>query len=230
MFSNTPRNVYPYQYRAVVVDNNDPEKLGRVRLKIPEVFGLELVSDWASPAVGIVGPDGQRDKGDFHIPNIGDSVWCRFESGNPNYPIWTGVWYSKATKPPKLALGTEDDTVMNVNHATGTAKDPYAAKYPYNHVLKTLAGHVIEIDDTPGEERIKVFHGKSTFIDIDKDGNVRIRVVGNVYSEVFGDVSEKIHGNRTTMIEGDNTLYVQGEELRKSDTHIKDEAPRIDHN
>lgn len=246
MFSNTGKNVYPFCYRAIVVDNNDPELLGRIRLKVPEIFGENLITDWAFGKVGITGSDGTHEKGDFHIPNIGDAVWCEFESGNPNYPVWSGTWYSQNTPPPALAQGTADSTVQSVFPATPEVKDPYAAKYPYNHVFKTLSGHTVEFDDTPEHERIKIYHASGTFVDIDTAGNVRIKVVGNVYSEVNGDVSERIHGDVIRVIEGNHTQYVIGDEelnvdgyntttvkgefVRNSDTHIVDNAPRIDHN
>lgn len=41
-------------YRGEVVDNNDPKKLGRVKLKVAQVFG-ENVTDWAWPVVGVPG-------------------------------------------------------------------------------------------------------------------------------------------------------------------------------
>jgi hypothetical protein len=123
---------------------------------------------------------------------------------------------------------------------------PYRAEYPYNHVFKTLSGHTVEFDNTPDQERIKLFHSSGTFVDIDKDGNVRIKVVGNVYTEVDGDVSERIHGNVTRVVEGNHSQYVEGNETlnvdgynittvvgefsRNSNTHIVDNAPGIDHN
>ena len=42
---------YPGFYRAVVVDHSDPEGLGRLKLKIPQVSGEE-VTDWAWPVLG----------------------------------------------------------------------------------------------------------------------------------------------------------------------------------
>lgn len=230
MFSNTEKNVYPFCYRAFVVDNDDPKKLGRVTLRVPEVFGANLVTDWAFAKIGAIGSIGDNQKGEFKVPDKGDTVWCEFESGNPNYPVWTGVWYADNYKPPQLALGTPDNTVVDVVHATGTAKDPYKAQYPFDRVIKTKSGHTIELDDTTDNERIKIYHSSGTFVDIDHSGNVRIKVIGNIYTEVNGDVSERIHGNVTRIVEGNNNLRVVGVETRESDTHIVDNAPRIDHN
>ncbi len=45
------RNRWYGKYRAFVRDNNDPERLGRIRLEIPAVLGSgrENWSEWAAP-------------------------------------------------------------------------------------------------------------------------------------------------------------------------------------
>ena len=42
---------YPGFYRGVVVDNNDPKNLGRIKMIVPQVSG-ENVTDWAWPVLG----------------------------------------------------------------------------------------------------------------------------------------------------------------------------------
>lgn len=42
---------YPGLYRAIAVDYNDPENLGRIRMIVPQVFG-EQITDWAWPVLG----------------------------------------------------------------------------------------------------------------------------------------------------------------------------------
>ena len=60
----------------------------------------------------------------------------------------------------------------------------YCARYPYNHVIESESGHVIEMDDTPGAERLHIYHRTGTYIEIDRDGTLRQRVQGDNY-EVF---------------------------------------------
>lgn len=230
MFSGVEKNTYPFCYRALVVDNQDPMKLGRVRLQVPEIFG-DLITDWAFAKTGSIGTgkDG-IDKGYFFVPDVGDGVWCEFESGSPYHPRYSGVWHSVSNQPPVVALGIKDESVVPVHHATGTREDPSDPKYPFNRVLKTKSGHLVELDDTQDKERIKIHHKSGTLIDIDHEGNIRILAQGSVYSEIMGDLSERIHGSVNRIVEGNSTLDVQGEIVRKSDTHIVDIAPRIDHN
>ena len=45
---------------------------------------------------------------------------------------------------------------------------PYAPRYPYNHVYESESdAHVIEIDDTPKNERIHERHKIGTYYEID---------------------------------------------------------------
>lgn len=63
--------------------------------------------------------------------------------------------------------------------------DPaFCAKYPYNHVIETESGHIVEMDDTPGRERLHIYHRTGTHIEIDRDGTFRQHVEGDNY-EVF---------------------------------------------
>lgn len=47
-------NSYFGIYRGVVIDNNDPDQKGRLRLLVPQVLG-EAVTDWAWPIGGAIG-------------------------------------------------------------------------------------------------------------------------------------------------------------------------------
>lgn len=82
-------------YAGIVVDPNDPFKLGRVKVRVPHVFGPmangQAIADqdlpWALP-VGI--PSGQSSEtgGMQFLPNKGDRVWVRFLDGEPEKPVW----------------------------------------------------------------------------------------------------------------------------------------------
>lgn len=228
-------------YRGVVSDNNDPKMLGRLVMRVPEVFGLDYLTDWATPKNGSIGggyyKEGDdefgRDKGDFVVPNLHDGVWVEFEAGDVRRPVWSGRWFAEpgaVSEIPVLAMGLErmnevgdpDTSIQDVTSSEGIHPDTYEAVYPNNMVLKTKSGHIIEIDDTVDKTRIKVFHRSGTFIDIDNEGNVREKIVGSLWREIDGDVFELIRGKLHQKVEGDI--------LRESDTKIIDNAPRIDHN
>ena len=121
-------------YRALVVDNKHPKKLGYLKLQVPEVFGNALVTDWACPKTGYLGakydPNGLEpesngrtkylttpkpggDQGDFFVPDIGTGVWVEFEAGDACRPIWSGRWFAEPegkTEIPLLAQGVKDES------------------------------------------------------------------------------------------------------------------------
>jgi len=83
------------KYRGVVVNNRDPMQLGRILAQVPDVFGVEATT-WAVPCV----PHGLPNVVGIALPQAGASVWIEFEQGNPDYPVWTGCFYTNAAETP----------------------------------------------------------------------------------------------------------------------------------
>ena len=80
-------------YRAVVTDDNDPEKLRRLKVRVPAVYG-DGDSSWASACV----PAGSRRQ-----PKVGSGVWVMFEGGDPARPVWIGVVVPAAARSTRMA-------------------------------------------------------------------------------------------------------------------------------
>ena len=70
-----------------------------------------------------------------------------------------------------------------------------APVYPYNKVHQSESGHVFEIDDTVGKERINVHHRSGTFHEIHADGSEVTRIVNNNYTAILKDDKVYIAGN-----------------------------------
>jgi uncharacterized protein involved in type VI secretion and phage assembly len=86
------------KYRGKVTSNIDPYKMGRVRAKVPIVFGDEE-SGWALPSAPYGGPG----VGFFFVPPVDANVWIEFEGGDPDYPIWTGCFWG-LTETPAMSI------------------------------------------------------------------------------------------------------------------------------
>ena len=95
---NNPNRHYG-KYRGLVIENLDPEQLGRVLLQVPDVLG-EIPSSWAMPCV----PTAGIQAGCFMVPPIGSQVWVEFEQGDPDYPVWTGCFFGSVAEVPATAL------------------------------------------------------------------------------------------------------------------------------
>jgi len=79
---------------------------------------------------------------------------------------------------------------------------PYDATYPYNHVYESEGGHLREMDDTPGKERIHERHTSGTGYEVNPDGTRVARVKGDNYTIVTGDDYAHIKGTSRQTTDG----------------------------
>ena len=88
---------------------------------------------------------------------------------------------------------------------------PYNAQYPYNHVYESEAGHIREIDDTEGAERIHERHATGTGYEIHPNGSKVTRVKQDNYDLVTGDDFAHIKGNQSTTVDGGVRVFVNAD-------------------
>ena len=82
------------KFRGIVTETDDPDRQGRLRARVPELFG-DQPTGWAMACVPYA-PDG---KGFLVLPEVGDNVWIEFEAGNPAKPVWTGAFWPRGKGP-----------------------------------------------------------------------------------------------------------------------------------
>jgi len=107
-----------------------------------------------------------------------------------------------------------------------------SSKYLGNHTYTTEAGHKIEVDNSPNDRRIHIYHASGTFIEI-KDDGARIskivahdqqyiddgkdeRITGDFNLTVDGNVLVHVTGDMKTEVKGDYELVVHGDYRIKS--------------
>jgi uncharacterized protein involved in type VI secretion and phage assembly len=121
---------------GVITSNDDPDKLGRVKLKLPWL-DADQESDWTRVAVPCAG----KQRGLLYLPEVGDEVLVAFELGNVSRAYVIGSLWNGVDQPP-----TDD----------GDGRD--------RKVLRSRSGHLIRLDDSSGAEKIEIFDhtGKNT--------------------------------------------------------------------
>jgi phage protein D len=100
---------------GIVTNNNDPDKLGRVRVKYPTLDeGLE--GWWAR----IVAIGSGKDRGQLMMPLVGDEVLVGFEGGDTHKPYVLGTLWNGKDTPGELVhtdgsyhLKTDEQILMN---------------------------------------------------------------------------------------------------------------------
>ncbi len=80
---------------ALVTDNKDPKKLGRVKVKIPVLHNDETT--WWCPIVML---GAGKNRGWFFIPEKDDEVLVLFEHGDMDRPLIVGALWNGKDKPP----------------------------------------------------------------------------------------------------------------------------------
>jgi uncharacterized protein YcbK (DUF882 family) len=141
-----------------------------------------------------------------------------FTDPNANYPTKE---YAGISETNKLAQGDARGTIVqekNNNRMKG-AKLPggeawdepesaYRGAYPYNKVTQTESGHIIEIDDTPGSERLHIYHKSGTYIEIDANGSMVKRTKGSSYEIIDRNGKISIAGKADISINGACNIFV----------------------
>ena len=81
---------------------------------------------------------------------------------------------------------------------------PAKPVYPYNKSMTTESGHIVEIDDTLGVERMAIEHRSGTFHEIHPDGSEVTRIVNDNYTVVAKDDKLIVGGNVDVSVENGN--------------------------
>jgi uncharacterized protein involved in type VI secretion and phage assembly len=131
---------------GLVIDNKDPEGLGRVKVRFP-ALSIDEVGQWARIAVLMAG----AERGTFFLPEVDDEVLVAFEQGDITRPYVLGALWNGQDKPPD----TNADGGNNLRF------------------IKSRSGHLIRLDDTDGAEKIEIIDKSgSNSITIDTAGNM----------------------------------------------------------
>jgi uncharacterized protein involved in type VI secretion and phage assembly len=114
---------------GVVTNNQDPEKMGRVKVKFPWLSDSDE-SDWARVAAPMAG----KDRGAFFLPEVEDEVLVAFHHGDMRFPYVLGaLWNGKDTPPADNGDGKNN-----------------------LRIIKSRSGHVVKLNDEDGKETIEI--------------------------------------------------------------------------
>lgn len=151
-------NVQP----AIVIENEDPEGLGRVKAQFYWQEAAET-TPWIRVANTMAGNGKNEVHGFYFIPEIDDEVLIGFEDNNPDKPFVLGSVYHKNVAPTEWQ---DSDNQIKV--------------------IRTKNGNQIYLLDKDGKEEIKIFNkdvGDPTNIislSMEGDGKITIETKGEL--------------------------------------------------
>jgi hypothetical protein len=97
-----PINRYYGIYRGVVKNNKDPQSQRRLKVSVAQITGSET-TEWAWPV--------EPSSISTDVPVIGQGVWVMFIGGNPNYPVWSGIFGKNQGKNKKIFIKPLDNKI-----------------------------------------------------------------------------------------------------------------------
>ena len=122
--------------------------------------------------------------------------------------------YNFGSSVNKAALGTKINELYTGGGDIGVPlniPEQLPSQYPFNQVDETPSGHVIEMDDTPGGERVLIKHRKGSGVELRADGTVVISALNNKVEVTGGDQTVIIEGHGNLVYNGNLNLKVSGD-------------------
>lgn len=163
-----PAHPVPQIRTAIVTDNNDPDKLGRVKVRFPTLSD-DIDSDWCRLLTTGAGPE----TGLFWIPEVDDEVLVIGTDMDQIFVLGS-LWNGKDKPPP--APGAPDASGGEVQVTS--------------RIIRSRSGHLIELRDEEGSERILirdkneknfiVFDTAAKSITIESAGDLTLKAGGKV--------------------------------------------------
>ena len=160
-------------YPAIVADIVDPDKLGRIQVKLPWLGGDGSdVRAWAT----LLTPYADDGQGFEVLPAVDTQVVVAFEAGDPRRPYIVGsCWNGKEKLPEdpqqpnnKRLIKSRAGSLLEFDDTDGAAKV----------TLSMTSGHKLVLDDSA--QQVTLSHSNGCTLTMDAAGNVKIQANVNV--------------------------------------------------
>jgi uncharacterized protein involved in type VI secretion and phage assembly len=141
---------------AEISSVQDPDQLGRVKIRLLTVDAATQTELWARVATPFAG----NNRGALLIPDVGDEVLVTFAGGDPRFPIVLGgLWNGGATPPDQFAgdqvdrwliQGRNGTRIAIVEESASQARIEFKTPNGITGTLTDETGGSIKFEDSAG--------------------------------------------------------------------------------
>jgi uncharacterized protein involved in type VI secretion and phage assembly len=197
---------------GIVTDNDDPERLGRVKLRFPS-----LSADYESHWARVAAPGNGASRGTVWIPEVNDEVLVAFEGGDRQRPFVVGGLWNGSDTPPPIEV---DNGKLNGRHfVSRDGNQVYMWDKPGNSSLgmKTAGDEVVFLLSRSDKELSGTSEGKivltaTSDIEINATGKVKISGDGGV--EITSSAQAKLTGSAGVEVGTSGIAKVSGSQVQ----------------
>lgn len=187
-----------FPQRATIIDNQDPQGLGRVRVQFPwQKVQSNDDSQMITPWIRVSQPYGGFSKGTQFISEVGEEVMIGFEMDNIERPYVLGALFNGTGNP---------DPEWKAQVAEGTANNIKA--------IRTRNGHTIQFNDEGdgGDIQIYDYEKNNYLIHLSSDGKyIRIEAKGDIQISAGNNIGIKA-GKNISIEAGENISMDSGKD------------------
>lgn len=207
-----PGNTNPYFIKTspgqigTVADNQDPKKLGRIRVHFPWMDNSSLMTPW----IPITTPYAHENSGIYFVPSVSSRVMVGFEGDDVEKPYCIGAVFDQAKAPDSAWAGDYNNKDSKV------------------HAIRSLSGQTIELHDEPGKEKIRIYDtkNKNEIILDTANGSMTIKAADKLVIEAK---EIEIKAQSGMKIEAGQTLYQKGMEIKsEAQTNLEAKAASVE--
>lgn len=121
-----------------------------------------------------------------------------------------------ASYPSDMIEKAEGGAVKELSRAQSVVNPVY----PFNHVIHSESGHVLELDDTPASERIHMYHRSGTRLEVLPDGSQTMKIVNDSYEITLKDKKILIGGSADIELSNGNYNLIASKGTTKDGGNI----------
>ena len=148
-------------FPAVVIDNVDPENLGRIQVQLSQMdeSGQRGSTVWARVATLMAG----KNRGTWFIPDVADEVLVAFEAGDVRRPYVIGSMWNGTNSPPETMDANNSKKLLRSRNGVTVTLDDQSGQERF--IVETPGGQKVTLKDGPGSIEIKDNNGNSVTLE-----------------------------------------------------------------